>query len=140
MSARTSSTLVHINNFYCKQILKSISFLLDVLNRFPNDARHVLKYIFPRQFNLHNVFTSEVDKKETIQRHKDYTLREQEIACLKSKQKQGREIPIPKRLKGKPLELVVKLQKLHRNCPYNALLKYYCPSTVSLYGNIEVFN
>ncbi|KAI9814856.1 MAG: hypothetical protein M1832_005658 [Thelocarpon impressellum] len=35
--------------------------------------------MFPRQFGLHNVFTSTVDTRETVQPFKDYTLREREI-------------------------------------------------------------
>ncbi|PCH03091.1 Reverse transcriptase [Penicillium occitanis (nom. inval.)] len=61
---------------------------IHVLNRFPDssnlaDTVHVMKYIFPRQFGLHNVFTSVVDSRETVQPFKDYTLREEEIARSK---------------------------------------------------------
>ncbi|KAI1368000.1 hypothetical protein F5Y08DRAFT_20053 [Xylaria arbuscula] len=88
----------------------------------------VMMYIFPRQFGLHNVFTSKVNTKETSQRLKDYTLREEEIF-----EKFGRlgddgvQVKIPKRLRGLARELVQKFQTLHRRCSYAQLLHYYCP-------------
>lgn len=88
-----------------------------------------MKYIFPRQFGLHNVFTSTTDSKETAQQFKDYTLREEEIA--------RNDVPrtiadlstshLPKRLRGKPFKLLQRLQKLHIRCSYKQLLDYYCP-------------
>ena len=59
--------------------------MIDVLNRYgdPNNIEHtihVMKYIFPKQFGLHNAFSSAVDPRETVQPFKDYTLREREIA------------------------------------------------------------
>jgi telomerase reverse transcriptase len=113
--------------------------MTDVLNRFPNsrnlaDTVHVMKYIFPRQFGLHNVFTSIVDSRETVQPFKDYTLREDEIA--RSKVTQGSRfqqvIPkIPKRLRGGLLQLVQRLQKRSETCSYTELLRHYCPISVS---------
>ncbi|KAI0841960.1 hypothetical protein F5Y06DRAFT_164723 [Hypoxylon sp. FL0890] len=88
----------------------------------------VMMYIFPRQFGLHNVFTSKVNFKETSQRLKDYTLREEEIF-----QKFGRlnepttRVQTPKRLRGTATELVRKLQILHQRCSYSRLLQYHCP-------------
>ncbi|KAI1466722.1 uncharacterized protein F4812DRAFT_63172 [Daldinia caldariorum] len=88
----------------------------------------VMMYIFPRQFGLHNVFTSKVNFKETAQRLKDYTLREEEIF-----EKFGRlnesstRIKIPKRLRGAATELVQKLQILHQRCSYSKLLQHHCP-------------
>lgn len=111
----------------------------DALNRY-NDSNdmtqtlHLMKYIFPRQFSLHNVFTSVVNRKETIQPFKDYTLREQEIT-----QKERNAIPRhtcsvarhrqcpPRRLRGEPFRMVQNLQKLHSRCSYSELVKYYCP-------------
>ncbi|KAF2259198.1 hypothetical protein CC78DRAFT_525270, partial [Lojkania enalia] len=57
---------------------------IHVLNRFPNlkdeeQTIHIMRYIFPRQFGLHNVFISQVDSRETSMQFKDYTLREREI-------------------------------------------------------------
>jgi hypothetical protein len=97
---------------------------------------HVMMYIFPRQFGLHNVFTSFVDPRETVQPLKDYTLREEEIASkygVTSKQDTGANLRVPRRLRGKALELVRKLRVSHSRCSYNKLLNHYCPSPVSSY-------
>jgi telomerase reverse transcriptase len=121
-----------------------------VLNRFPystprnlSHTVHVMKYIFPRQFGLHNVFTSEIDRRETVQPFKDYTLREEEIASVE-RQRRSRlpslqigageskeSFKIPKRLRGKVVELVQKLQRSNKCCSYSELLRYYCPIEVS---------
>jgi telomerase reverse transcriptase len=93
-----------------------------------------MMYIFPREFGLHNVFTSFVDPRETVQPLKDYTLREEEIASMygiKSKQHTGAKVRLPRRLRGKVLELVRKLRMSHSQCSYNKLLNHYCPSPVS---------
>lgn len=119
--------------------------MTDVLNRFPDDGNldhtvHVLKYLFPRQFGLHNVFTYKVDSKESIQPFKDYTLREQEIALSERRNIQKAiagassitvKQRVPKRLRGEALDLVRKMQRLHSRCSYHDLLKRYCPSKVS---------
>ena len=97
---------------------------------------HVMKYMFPRQFGLHNVFTSTVAWKESAHRAKDYTLREGEIAAmeqnLKEKPRGSKSIPhlLPKRLRGSVPRLVARLLKLHSRCSYAELLKHYCPSKV----------
>jgi hypothetical protein len=86
-----------------------------------------MMYIFPRQFGLHNVFTNEVDSRQTVQPFKDYTLREDEI----SKKYPLPIIPkIPKRLRGRAMELVGKLQIRHRRCSYKELLERYCSVSV----------
>lgn len=108
---------------------------IHVLNRYPdsNDqlhTLHILMYIFPRQFGLHNVFTSPVDTSQTAQPLPDYTLRETEIAQRKariSSRASAAGIHLPKRLRGNVFELVKKMQKLHRRCAYYELLKHYCP-------------
>lgn len=53
----------------------------DVLNRIrqEDNSLHIMKYIFPKEFGLHNVFTSWVDKSETQFKLKEYTDREAEI-------------------------------------------------------------
>lgn len=89
----------------------------------------ILMYIFPMQFGLHNVFTSEVDSRETVQPFKDYTLREEEIDSIYP---DAKAIKIPKRLRGKPRDLVKKLQILHSRCSYNSLLEYYCPVSLQI--------
>lgn len=122
--------------------------MLDALNRYGNSDSlahtvHLMKYIFPRQFGLHNVFTSTVDSRETVQPFKDYTLREQEISlAVRQKLAKGgigaaNEVQskdqLPKRLRGLPVELIKKLQKRHARCPYHELLKHYCPVDVSTF-------
>ena len=118
---------------------------VDVLNRFPDfqkpeHAVHILMYMFPRQFGLHNVFTSKVDPKDTVQPFKDYTLREQEIAQFKFQQRakgtakgstcRHREGHVPRRLRGTVRDLISKMQKFHGRCPYTELLRHYCPNPV----------
>ncbi|KAL5391507.1 hypothetical protein DPSP01_001371 [Paraphaeosphaeria sporulosa] len=115
---------------------------IHVLNRFPDldnhqQTVHILRHIFPRQYGLHNVFASVVDKRETTMAFKDYTLREKEIH-----QAMCREIPeskrtnelvlrwkqrVPKRLRGQATELINKLRKLTKRCAYVELLRHYCP-------------
>ncbi|KAH0398581.1 hypothetical protein KCU89_g7089, partial [Aureobasidium melanogenum] len=74
---------------------------IHILNRIGNYEEadknaHLLKYIFPRQFRLHNVFTHAVNTKNSAQPFKDYTLREQEIrSAYRNKQRS-----LPKRLRG----------------------------------------
>ena len=87
-----------------------------------------MKYIFPRQFNLHNVFTSEIDSKETVQKLKDYTVREQEI--WKS---HGKKNHLPKRLRSQPFYLVSKLRKRHSKCSYTRTFQHYCPVNEPVY-------
>ncbi|KAI9772335.1 MAG: hypothetical protein M1840_001084 [Geoglossum simile] len=114
---------------------------IHVLNRYPDHTNlehtiHILKYIFPREFGLHNVFDSAVNRRETVQPFKDYTMREQEIANSKyaRRLKNGGfvsprlalKVWVPKRLRGKVVELVSRLQKLHGQCSYTELLRYYC--------------
>lgn len=108
--------------------------IADVLNRFPRhtekaDTVHIMKYIFPRQFGLHNVFTSIRDSKDTTQPFKDYTLREEEIARADRPRKimNLSTAHLPKRLRGRAFELVQRLQVLHKRCSYTQLLAHYCP-------------
>jgi telomerase reverse transcriptase len=91
---------------------------------------HVMMYIFPREFGLHNVFTSIVDPCETVQPFKDYTMREDEIASMFGLY--GAKQKVPRRLRGKAIELVEKLRILHSRCPYTELLKHYCPLSVGI--------
>lgn len=94
----------------------------------------MLKYVFPRQFKLHNAFTSNVDPTETVQPFKDYTLREQEIArsevILKRQLPalQNAELRVPRRLRGQCTRLVQDLQRRNVHCAYYELLKHYCPT------------
>ena len=116
-----------------------------MLNRFPNrddkeQAIHIMQYIFPRQFGLHNVFTSSIDPRKTAMPFNDYTLREKEIhqnmcKTLGEKSTNAEEISkwklrIPKRLRDPALAMVEKLRILHYRCSYVELLRHYCPVEV----------
>ena len=112
----------------------------DVLNRHVDldsvdQTAHILKYIFPRQHGLHNVFTSPVDPRETAQPFKDYTMREHEIALVDTKPATNsrggavqRSSParIPKRLRGQVFDLVAAFRRRHAHCSYFELLHHYC--------------
>lgn len=95
-----------------------------------------MRYMFPRQFGLHNAFTSKVDHKESAMQFKDYTLREQEIKRAQlTKQKSttttysaDKQCSLPKRLRGAPQKLVEALRKRHIRCPYATLMQHYCPT------------
>ncbi|KAL8360048.1 hypothetical protein RB598_008400 [Gaeumannomyces tritici] len=87
---------------------------------------HCMMYMFPRQFSLHNAFTSVVDSAKTTQKLQDYTLREDEIQ-QKFRLRESELPPLPKRLRGSTYQLVQKLQILHKRCSYSALLQHYCP-------------
>jgi hypothetical protein len=116
-----------------------------VLNRFhrrddKQQTVQIIKYIFPRQYGLHNVFTSKVDSRETAMPLKDYTLREKEIhqhMCreLGDKMNNTEEIAkwklrVPKRLRGDLFLLVEKLRILNQRCSYTEMLRHYCPIEV----------
>lgn len=105
-----------------------------------------MKYIFPRQFGLNNVFTSKTGTRETTQSFKEYTFREEEIARSEQKRqhqnsqpmahveggtpKPRESVKVPKRLRG-TVKLIQKLQDRNKRCAYNELLRYYCPQRVS---------
>jgi telomerase reverse transcriptase len=96
--------------------------------------------MFPRQFGLHNVFTSKVDRRETAMPFKDYTLREKEIhqsmcKALGAKATDAQEVikwqsHVPKRLRGATIALIERLQTLNHRCSYTELLRHYCPVKV----------
>lgn len=123
---------------------------IHVLNRLHEcgnleETKHVMKYLFPKQFGLHNVLTSNVDLNDTAQIFKDYTLREKDIVRQKQarilKQRlAGKEVEmkspsLPKRLRDRAFELVQRLRKRHSTCAYSALLNHYCPKHI---GNDSV--
>lgn len=108
-----------------------------------------MKYIFPRQFGLHNVYTAWSNYRDNPL-FKNYSSREDEIAS-KERQvltpyqqhvgKTGTDgvtpeqlvsIKIPRRLRGNALELVRQLQNRHRRCCYSRLLRYYCSEQVCI--------
>ncbi|POS87567.1 hypothetical protein EPUL_001647 [Erysiphe pulchra] len=112
-----------------------------VLNRYPisydkkknefiadRNTVHILMYIFPRSFGLHNVFTNDRNPLKTNQPFHDYTFREEEI---NTKYPSSETPKIPRRLRGKVLDLIRKLQILHKRCPYKRLLEYYCSASGS---------
>ena len=120
------------------------------LNRYSDlesmeETQHVMRYVFPRQFGLHNVFTCETDRTDTTQPFKDYTTREQEISQAAQTWRRRRSInskenteftqPIPKRLRGGIQYLVARLRKKHKRCSYATMLEYYCPRPTRQSGN-----
>ncbi|CAN9263504.1 unnamed protein product [Alternaria alternata] len=99
-----------------------------------------MRYIFPRQFGLHNVFTSKVDPRETAMPFMDYTLREKDIysrMCreLGSEATNAEKIVkwkqrTPKRLRGDAVRLVEKLRVRNQRCSYMEMLRHYAPIEV----------
>ena len=85
-------------------------------------TRHLAKYIFPRQFGLHNVFTGARDFDTTTQPFRDYTVREVEIKALGAKR-------TPKPLRA-ILPVLAKVVARHDKLNYRALLDRCCPSRV----------
>ncbi|KAI1868579.1 uncharacterized protein JN550_006154 [Neoarthrinium moseri] len=107
----------------------------ELADRNKSNSLKVMMYIFPRQFGLHNAFTSKIDYTETAQRFKDYTLRENEISDMFGAAEVGKLSPkVPKRLRGEAKDLIQKLQILHTRCSYSELLQYYCPVSTPLDG------
>lgn len=113
-----------------------------VLNRYRDtkseaETHHVMKYVFPAQFGLHNVLNSTVSRKETAHAFEDYTLRETEIlrTCRSERRRtvegddnaDSRPRALPKRLRGTAKALVGQLRNRHARCAYTALLDHYCP-------------
>ncbi|KAG6228390.1 hypothetical protein E4U26_001037 [Claviceps purpurea] len=139
-----------VGNYYQISELKMNE--ADVLNRCPRkkdgqersqiDKSHahtakIMMHMFPRQFGLHNVFTSDVNYLETAQRFQDYTLRDEEISKLlkEAKNVSADGTPkLPKRLRGLAWTLVQRLQILHSRCSYTELMKHYCPSELDPNG------
>ena len=83
-----------------------------------------MKYIFPKQFGLHNVFTHATDRRDTTHAFKDYTDRENEITGAMK----GRDEKVYRRLGLRVLPLITKMQKMHQRCSYDAIIHYYCTS------------
>ncbi|OAA73491.1 Telomerase ribonucleoprotein complex - RNA-binding domain protein [Cordyceps fumosorosea ARSEF 2679] len=149
-------TIVRSRMFYARPALTSRGRIragyrhIHVLNRCPHisgdgkaeltatqkntvNTAKVMMYIFPRQFGLHNVFTSTIDPKKTAQKFQDYTVRDEEITThLGSDQnflKRG--VPkMPKRLRGTAQNLIRRLQIRHRQCSYIQLIWHYCTSSM----------
>lgn len=102
-------------------------------------ARHLAKYVFPRQFGLHNVFTSPKSS-GSYELLPDYDDREVDIKVSSSglgelisadparSQKLGK-VKTPPRLKG-ALELMQRMGQLHDKYKYRKVLDRLCPSKV----------
>lgn len=108
----------------------------DVFNRYCDAGHqatvHILKHVFPRQFGLHNVFTSQAESTQSARSSRDYTLREDEILGkpLKSALEKRRALPIcrmPKRLRTGAVSLMTRTLKLHNQASYPALVHKHCP-------------
>lgn len=131
-------TLTHtdaLNRFPLGQRCENPNFAADDNSgKAPQDVSNSLRimmYMFPRQFGLHNAFTSEVDTTKTAQKLQDYTLREEEIFSKFQKKAEGDklhlDVRIPKRLRGELEHLIRRLQAFHARCSYAQLLHHYCP-------------
>ncbi|EKV10805.1 Telomerase reverse transcriptase, putative [Penicillium digitatum PHI26] len=108
---------------------------------------HVMKYIFPRQFGLLNVFTLDSDGHNIMDDSKSFMFRESEISHLEEEKRRQRPqstnefadadfgsertIKVPKRLRGITIELVRKLRNRNAQCSYGELLRYYCPTDIT---------
>ncbi|BGP08731.1 Telomerase reverse transcriptase [Rhodotorula toruloides] len=85
-------------------------------------ARHLAKYIFPRQFGMHNAFTSPKPR-TSLEVMPDYLDRELEIKKLGSSK-------TPSRLKA-VLPHLERLALLSRRCNFRKVLDKRCPSKVN---------
>ncbi|KAF2630853.1 hypothetical protein BU25DRAFT_249279 [Macroventuria anomochaeta] len=128
---------------------------IHVLNRFSRrddkqQTVQIIRYMFPRQYGLHNVFTSKIDPRETAMPLKDYTLREKEIhqsmcRALGDKVNDADELVkwklrVPKRLRGHLVFLVDKLRILNQQCSYTEMLRHYCPVEVGANARLVTLN
>ncbi|TPX70653.1 hypothetical protein SpCBS45565_g01623 [Spizellomyces sp. 'palustris'] len=97
-----------------------------VLNRYrlalKEKTRLMLCYIFPRQFDLENVFTYAGE--HPYQCPPEFHDRERDLEAITKRK-------LPWRLK-RAEHLVNMLITLHQTCNFRALLDFYCPSPVSL--------
>lgn len=105
-----------------------------------DDLHVLLKYIFPRQWGLHNVFTSSADRRQSATPHRCYANRDAEIVkhwnqhtrIVRDGSDAVRLGPhIPKRLRGNCVTLIEAVLRRHHKCPYAALLQHYCPRQVA---------
>ena len=85
-------------------------------------TRHLAKYVFPRQYGLHNVFTGARDFETSTQPFRDYTVREVEIKALGAKRTPRAIRPV--------LPVLAKILVRHDKLDYRALLDRCCPSRV----------
>ena len=90
----------------------------------------VMKYIFPRQFGLHNVFTPDHESKNGVHGFKHHTLREIEKNGLATRDTSaaGHQLKpesLPRRLRGATQNVVRKMRRNANRLPYAQLLRYY---------------
>ena len=98
------------------------------------DALLLLKYLFPLQFGLHNVFTSSLAAKALKSSHSfpDYTSRKGELERRKEDRPSSK-AGEARRVKGtKVRALVQELWARHGKCDYWKLRAICCPSKVSV--------
>ncbi|KAJ5082191.1 hypothetical protein N7532_011234 [Penicillium argentinense] len=119
-----------------------------VFNRFSSvdstaETVHLMKYIFPRQFGLENVFTIPGDRRDKSNQSQSHEFRENEISRVDDQRWQRMMQPkanslsavtrdkvgtkLPKRLRGAIMTLVQRMRVRHSRCSYGALLQHYCP-------------
>lgn len=125
----------------------------DVLNRMSStdsvrENVHLMKYIFPRQFGLQNVFSGSLDGGDN--QFRSDKSREEEIAALGNTARLRRlqneddkrcedgdakaDLKLPKRLRGQALDLTRRLRTNHSQCAYAKLLQYYCPDVSNVHA------
>lgn len=101
---------------------------LDTENHNEVSTRKAMMYMFPRQFGLHNVFTSKVNATHHVE---EFTSREDQIATLIPQGNDSGSVSLPKlpkRLRGAARHLVRRLLILHGRCSYSKTLRHYCPT------------
>lgn len=122
----------------CRHVPETEQSTLAIRQKNEANTVRVMMYMFPRQFGLHNVFTSNVDTKTTVQKFQDYTVRDEEISAFLRSNKHAAQngvAKVPKRLRGDARHLVRRLQILHRRCSYFELVRHYCPSILDTLRN-----
>ncbi|SCV70113.1 BQ2448_1507 [Microbotryum intermedium] len=94
-------------------------------------ARHLAKYIFPRQFGLHNVFTFPKPRlnSEVVSDHHDREIEIKAGQKASSSPKLGT-IKTPARVKP-TLPMLQRMMLLHSRCRYRKMLDRYCPKKVT---------
>lgn len=115
----------------CRYISQSPEANPSIQRKNDTNTVKIMMYMFPRQFGLHNAFTSQVDPRTTVQKFQDYTIRDEEISrhLQSDRNAIAGGIPkIPKRLRGIARDLVRRLQIRHQRCSYFELIRHYCPS------------
>ncbi|TFK45863.1 hypothetical protein OE88DRAFT_1639337 [Heliocybe sulcata] len=95
-----------------------------------DDARHLAKYILPRQYGLTSPFSSSTGCKQLSSEIPDFNSRECEIKMRGS-------MKTPKRVKT-ALPLLEQLIWKHVKCRYKGLCDAVCPSKLSMAGSQNI--